>query len=57
MVHKEKYICKNLRVKEGGGCFIKGGIFSGTYGICIYIYMRSLDQAEVNADLIFECNS
>ena len=29
----EKYLCRNLGVKEGGGCLLKGGIFSGTYGI------------------------
>ena len=46
---RKKYPCKNFRVKEGGGYLIKGGIFSGTFGI----YIGSLDQAEVNADLAF----
>ena len=29
----EKYLCKNLGVKEGGGRLLEGGIFSGAYGI------------------------
>ena len=30
----EKYLCKNLGVKERGGHLLKGGVFSGTYHIC-----------------------
>ena len=30
---REKYLCKNLWVKEGGGRLLKGGVFSGTYSI------------------------
>ena len=26
------YPCKKMAVKEGGGCFLEGGVFSGTYG-------------------------
>ena len=29
---REKYLCKNLGVKEGGGRLLEGGVFSGTYG-------------------------
>ena len=29
---REKYLCKNLGVKEGGGRLLEGGMFSGTYG-------------------------
>ena len=29
---REKYLCKNLGVKEGGGHLPQGDIFSGTYG-------------------------
>ena len=29
---REKYQCKNLGVKEGGGRLIEGGVFLGTYG-------------------------
>ena len=34
---KEKYLCKNLRCKEGGGHLLKGCVFSGTYGTCIKV--------------------
>ena len=27
------YLCKNLGFKEGGGCLLEGGVFSGIYGI------------------------
>ena len=27
---REKYLCKNLGVKEGEGRLLKGGVFSGT---------------------------
>ena len=30
---REKYLCKNLGVKEGGGHFFEGGVFLGTYSI------------------------
>ena len=30
---REKYLCKNLGVIEGGGYLLKGGVFLGTYGI------------------------
>ena len=30
---REKYLCKNLGVKEGRGRLLKGGVFSGTYSI------------------------
>ena len=29
----EKYLCKNLGVKGGGGHLLEGGVFSGAYGI------------------------
>ena len=29
---REKYLCKNLGVKEGGGCLFEGCVFSRTYG-------------------------
>ena len=32
-LHGEKYLCKNLGVKEGGGCLLEGGVFLGAYGI------------------------
>ena len=28
----KKYLCKKLGVKEGGGCLLEGGVFSGAYG-------------------------
>ena len=31
-LHEKIYLCKKTRVKEGGGCLLKGGIFSRTYG-------------------------
>ena len=32
-LHGGKYLYKNLGVKEGGGRLLKGGVFSGAYGI------------------------
>ena len=29
---QEKYLTKNLGVREGGGHLLEGGVFSGTYG-------------------------
>ena len=29
----KKNLCKNLMVKEGGGCLLEGAVFSGTYSI------------------------
>ena len=31
-LHGGKNLCKNLGVKEGGGCLLEGGVFSGAYG-------------------------
>ena len=31
VLHKGKYLCKNLEVKEGGENLVKEGVFSGTY--------------------------
>ena len=30
---RNEYLYKNLGFKEGGGCLLKGGVFSGTYGM------------------------
>ena len=30
---------KNLEIKDGGERLLKGGVFSGTYSVCIYTYM------------------
>ena len=38
---REKQLCKNLGVKEGGGHLLKGGVFSGAY-MHIYVYRGSL---------------
>ena len=32
-LHGEKYQCKNLGIKEGGGCLLEGGVFSGAYSV------------------------
>ena len=32
-LHEEKYLCKKLGVKEGGGHLLQGGVFWGAYGI------------------------
>ena len=29
---RQTYLCKNMRVKEGRGLIIEGGLFSGGYG-------------------------
>ena len=57
-LHEEKHLCKNLRVKKGGGCLIKGAYFRKLM-VYIYIYHKfhGVDQPEVNADLALECNS
>ena len=32
---KKKYLCKNLGIKEGGGCLPERGVFSGTYDMLL----------------------
>ena len=39
-----KYLCKKLRVKEGGGHLLQGGVFWGAYGIT-HVVCLSLSSA------------
>ena len=32
-LHEQKNLCRNLGIREGGGYFFEGDIFSETYGI------------------------
>ena len=57
-VHRGKYLHKNLGVKEGGGCLLKGGIFSGTYSIGnvygqVMLYVKSYLQSFIATNLRF----
>ena len=49
---REKYLCKNLGVKEGGGHLLEGGVFSGTYGICVIVVVISPHPSVVNEALV-----
>ena len=47
----EKYLCKNLGVKEGGGCLLEGGVFSGTY-LHVIVVVISPHPSIVNEALV-----
>ena len=52
---REKYLCKNLGLKEGGGHLPEGCAFSGTYCMCMCVRERRGGMREM-AGVCGKCN-
>lgn len=39
---RKKYLCNKLSVREGGGCLLEEGIFSGVYSTHMSISMQRI---------------
>ena len=50
-LHGGKYLCKNLRVKEGEGGLLEGGVFSGTYGTIIMNEVTGAEDGKLQSYL------